>query len=441
MLLRAAEADGCTDAGRSTATPFTYRAAYPGIGKPLKRALARRGMRPSLTKDPRCVFEFSQRTKACFERAHAHTLVTSNIFVHRGLADKARLATLLAGKRCHPNPTYTVRGHDDLIDLLGKREPSDRDEGPWCLKAATVNNSLGVAFFPSLSNLAQRADEFFQRVRDETYILQPYVKDTVLYRKKKCHVRLNILVVGPAGHVYVHNEPVLHVAPLEYGAAADDGYENAGVHVTNHVAHQHTKTGSGAGVVADRVTLADMEKDLGCPGFASDAFRKMCGAVREIFQSVVGKGNEFLPVENCFELFGVDFLFERTAGGGLSVETDEATSSHFEAIVLEVNSGPGLEGRVDEALCEAILEDTLRIVLDPWHNYVLQGELDANTKTTPTPDCPAGYTYIGAFFEKHEHAEANANNGTSESPFLVSDTFLRHAHKVLKWTKTLEDTD
>lgn len=418
-------------------TPFTYHASYPGISKPLKRTLSKRGLKPSLTKDPRCVFEFSQRTKACFERAHAHTLVTSNIFVHRGLADKARLARLLSGKRCHPSPTYVVRGQNELSTLIKGWEPTDKDEHPWCLKAASVNNSLGVAFYPSIASLVQRAGEFFQRVPDKAYIIQPYIEEALLYKKRKCHIRLNVLVVGSCGHVYVHKEPVLHVAPLEYDAATEGNYDNAGVHITNHVAHRKTKVVHGIEVESDgtprsRVTLNDLEVDTGCPGFAKEAFAKMCDAVREVFQSVVGKGNEFLPAENCFELFGVDFLLKRSKGG------QEKESLDFEAIVLEVNSGPGLEGRVDEILCEDILDDTLRIVLDPWHNFITKATTTGCLRSLPRvpfPECPNGYRHLGAFFDKKPKRE-----GMKESPFLVSDAFVKHVNKVLEWTKTLDDT-
>ena len=170
-----------------------------------------------------------------------------------------------------------------------------------------------------MDSLVQRAAEFFGRVPDKAYIIQPYVRETLLYKKRKCHIRLNVLVAGSSGHVYVHREPVLHVAPLEYEATTEGGYDNVGVHITNHVAHRKPKSVAGAEIEAgdsarNRVTLNDLEADLGCPGFAKEAFTKMCGAVREVFQAVVGKGNEFLPTENCFELFGIDFLFKHSKG-------------------------------------------------------------------------------------------------------------------------------
>lgn len=58
---------------------------------------------------------------------------------------------------------------------------------------------------------------------------------------------------------------------------------------------------------------------------------------------------KFLPMPNAFELFGFDFLLDK----------------EMQPYLLEVNEGPALEGHCKPEVCQKVVEDTLRIVLDP----------------------------------------------------------------------------
>ena len=133
----------------------------------------------------------------------------------------------------------------------------------------------------------------------------------------------------------------------------------------------------------------------------------------KFFQSVVGKGNEFLPAENCFELFGVDFLLKRSKGGL------EKESLDFEAIVLEVNSGPGLEGRVDEILCEDIL--MILSVLSLIPGTISSCKLRTQNVSVRCHEYPFQNVRTGIGILGHSLLIKNQKcEGMKESPFLVS---------------------
>jgi hypothetical protein len=404
MATLAAAPAGVDVEERPRASMFTYRLAYPGVHAPATRCFQRRGMRPSLPKDPRCVFEFAQRSRATFQRAHGHTCVTNNIFVHRGLADKARLACVLSAMPADaapPFPAPSFVGDGPVALMHAAAGDTSHRNGPWCIKAASVNNSLGLHFFPSWAALRDGLEEFCARHAEErAFVVQPYVADRlVLYHGRKCHVRLNVLVAGRQGHVFVHRTPVVHVAQAVFEPAA---YEDRAVHITNHVASHTT---------ASRVTLAHVGEDAGVDALATCAFDAMCDSVARLMRGLVGHGNEFLPTENCFELYGFDFFLQHTDEGVLR------------PVLLEVNSGPGLEGRVDERLCEEIIEDTLQLVLDPWH--------DPAAAVGKAP-CPAGYRALGPFF----------GTPSPQRPLdVASATFLAHLEKVRRFERRLDDED
>jgi hypothetical protein len=58
-----------------------------------------------------------------------------------------------------------------------------------------------------------------------------------------------------------------------------------------------------------------------------------------------GKSKLFLPMNNCFEVFGFDFLVR----------------SNLDVVVLEVNGGPAMEGVAMPELCQHLVDDVLKV--------------------------------------------------------------------------------
>ena len=353
------------------------------------------------------------------------------LFLHSGLCDKAKLATVLQ-EHCNergialcivPSPTMVGSDYTSLAKHIYRlstnaERMAQAEQTPWCLKASNVNNSLGVKFYPSLQALTSDLRRFVATVKDKSYLIQPYIRNTLKYRSRKCHVRVNILVVGGSAHVYVHRDCVVHVA-ASVAATDNDDFDDDLVHITNHASKPNTDGGA--------LSLTELEADAQVDGLADRLFSLFCNTVRQVFAAMEGRGDLFLPCRELFRAFGADFLVVEDNPGSNGAE-------RFGCRLLEINSGPGLEGRVDPTLCESIVDDTLKIVFDPWYNTLrrasaspvdlgLWQQLDAAPATVPDR-----YHYLGALAPK------------SAASTFFSARRLRSTHRGcinLRWRMTM----
>ncbi len=506
---------------------YKYHVSYPSLNRPMKINFntASRGLSPTLPRDKRCIFQFATRTKTSFKRIHSHTLVGSSYYLHSGLCDKSKLAQVVEAyfrscqqqtgnddkgnttvnnsatiqcttntnpiyaKTCFiPSPSFVGSNYvaltKQIYHLLVKNTDNPNEhtgntmEQPWCLKAANVNNGLGVKFYKNLNTLASDMKQFTMDVKDKSYIIQPYIQNTLKYQNKKCHIRLNFLVVGGRAHIYVHRDCVVHVAakaavPAGRARTHKDAYDDHAVHLTNHVAKKGLSNNNSMStqqhIPTKIITLLDLEKDRNVPNLANCLFEDMCNVIKQVFAILNGRGDLFLPVENTFEMFGADFL----------VQTNENNETgKYKCILLEINSGPGLEGRVNPELCTKIMNDTLKIVFDPWyknlcntiglmHRKDVESLYDDNdTKTCSNcndgelswwmdidempSNIPDRYCYIGAF-ASHNPPECSKNHGDevqnrppppSNSSFLLSRRFMKYLYNVYQYVvKHNDDSD
>ena len=327
----------------------------------MHEALERRGLVRALKRDPRCIFQWSERSRINWKRITEQTMVGCSYYMHRGLAHKADLMEMLheyaSGKPETDGdaeilgyallPFRVARGKDALIELLNSCE-----SGIWVLKASTVNNACNVHVFEDPARILRKLDEQNEFPGDGTYLLQAHVDRPLLIRKCKFHIRANVLAAGRLD-VYLHQAITLKVAckPFVFGDW-DDRY----MHITNHGTQKNHESFEAS---KHHLMLEDMdkvaEKKKNCNGDASlpsQFVRKQIqDIVGAVFRAAVAKGMScFFPMQNCFEVFGFDFM----------VRDD------FTVCLLEINSGPALFGNADKALCSQIIDDTLRIVLDPW---------------------------------------------------------------------------
>ena len=159
---------------------------------------------------------------------------------------------------------------------------------------------------------------------------------------------------------------------------------------------------------------------------------------KDVFKILHGRGDLFLPIENSFELFGADFLIQRN-------DNDES----LKCILLEINSGPGLEGRVDRELCTSIMNDTLQIVFDPWYSNllnVIKGggcssmkktdwmNIDAMPSIIPERYCYLGSSSSGGNGEDEGVTTSNTSSSSlASSRFLLSDQFMEYLYKLYQF--------
>jgi hypothetical protein len=183
------------------------------------------------------------------------------------------------------------------------------------------------------------------------------VEPPLLFRGRKFHVRVNALLVGRLA-AFVHEAVVLHVACAQYRAA---DWHDRFVHVTNHV---QQSLHPGYCPAECQRSLGDLEAALceerGAAAGAGAAQRVLSGleaAVGAVARAMqrCARAYEFLATPDSFELLGLDFIVRDDAG--------------FSVALLEINSGPALEGHASmraRGLCGRIVGDALDVVLGGW---------------------------------------------------------------------------
>ena len=248
----------------------------------------------------------------------------------------------------------------------------------WVIKDAQANGNGGIWFdtlvdssFPSLNHRAISPTIPFQ---DHRYVAQKYVWPMILYRHRKCHVRVYAMLTNECA--FVHRRCFLHVANEKFGfhdeTCADDWkYENTNcpselgknlnpsVHITNCCANSHDVTKFAGEICANLCvdgigTLDDgITEEIGLKSF----FPSISASVRELAKKskMFVQGGER---NNSFEYLGLDFI--------LSYEKIDYQEQEQQwtpvAYLLEVNCPPSQ----DTATGLKHAEDLHNEVLSDW---------------------------------------------------------------------------
>ena len=92
--------------------------------------------------------------------------------------------------------------------------------------------------------------------------------------------------------------------------------------------------------------------------------------VRSVLSVGVDRPGDFRPMSNCFEIFGFDFVPKRiekvVEDDGDADGAAQCSEPPFQLQLLEVNGGPALEGVARPDLCVNIVEDVMKMVIDPF---------------------------------------------------------------------------
>lgn len=254
----------------------------------------------------------------------------------------------------------------------------------WVLKAGSVNNALSVrvctasnfeSYVPHMLEVDEEASGGVvgaspglaggkRAAPAPAWVVQRYIDRPLLVDGRKFHLRVNVLARGFC-EVFVHREVIAHVACEAY-VAGDWG--NQWVHITNHGVQRGHPTYDPAFntptldqlLVRLTATPGIADADAGssesttatsrAPTEAPNLFERICALVADTFAAFRDKRKYFLPLPNCFELFGFDIML------------DDA----WRLWLLEINDGPALEAVAMPDACARIVEDTARLVVDPW---------------------------------------------------------------------------
>ena len=400
--------------------PFAFHCAYNGVDVTegaMIDALCARGLRRSLSRDKACIFQWVPYSRILWSRVLAGSMIGSGHYVHSDVGHKVRLFSALravARREAPLNPAsplgqcaaslVPIHTFDIEADpgALTRRLPALVSGGAaWVLKADSANNATAVHFvnertLPDLLPLLRDAERgivggggFVTGASHHArWLLQKHISKPLLVAGRKFHLRVNVLAHGSLA-LYVHRECVAHVCVERYDPR---DLANEFSNVTNNAVQRHH-----AGFDAARNTLgmAELECALAAERGEEEARHLVAALWSRIKSVVVGvfeglsttnslsttvfqqkslllaSRSESSSVEpaleeeegaakrkkarkipffpNCFEVYGFDFL----------------PGDDGELYLLEVNVGPALEGHCKPAICKRVIDDVVRIVLDP----------------------------------------------------------------------------
>ena len=409
----------------------------PSTKKIISKAFKRRGLIPSTSRDKRCLVQWTPRSRVSFKRAHSNTILTSSFFINQGLTHKDRLFAAHSNSNSSiawaiPK-TYTVKPHttkEELIETVSTliqchtdsissksadaaSSTSAATSNGWILKQSQVNNALGLIIFQDVDELTARfqpnlqfqcqnnnqdnASLLYNECKTKS-VLQEYITNPLLLNHCKFHIRVNVMVTGgdlsttnqtesksnvqksssckPQG--FVHTDFVAHVASEKYKRT---DWKNKWIHVTNHgVQKEHPNYNR----CTQTLSLTELEHALvaehgaGWVGCSEIFLKQSYSVIRNVLTTSIDRPGDFRPMMNSFEMFGFDFVPKR-----MEEENNEGNEGGlFQLQLLEVNGGPALEGVARPDLCEKIVEDVIKIVIDPFLEkiYAVQNEEVAEKK-------------------------------------------------------------
>ena len=182
-------------------------------------------------------------------------------------------------------------------------------------------------------------------------IIQKYLDNPLLYRKRKFDIRCFVLVDWNL-NIFFCREGHLKASSLIY----DINNVNKFIHITNHSFQKKSskfeKYESG-----NEISYNEFKNFLKEENIPPDNFTKMINKMKFLVElSFKAVGEKLIRTPNvlCFELFGYDFIID----------------NEYNPWILEINNNPGLSisSPVIEKLIPRMMDDTFRLTIDKIFN-------------------------------------------------------------------------
>ena len=338
---------------------------------------------------------------------HPSTSLANAYIIRKALTRKHYLSTTVASwiskhpnsiLRNHFKPTtdfeldYAEFLDDALLEAYELRESLEKNEGKpvsekewWILKAGMSDGGQGIRLFNSEDQLREIFEEWEmdepddegsialsgdnendgnENARDKHgvitsqlrhFVAQPYIDPPLLLpssSRRKFHIRTYVLAVG-ALKVYVFKEMLALFAAKQYcppWADTDDAKDLAR-HLSNTCFQEGGSSNEGS--VRRFWKLDEHPPDLK-PGWKESVFDQICAVTGEVFEAAArGMMIHFQTIPNAFELFGVDFLVDKSGTAWL----------------LEVNAFPDFAQTGEELkdiVVGRLFEETVEAAVKPF---------------------------------------------------------------------------
>ncbi|KKK16193.1 hypothetical protein P175DRAFT_0515748 [Aspergillus ochraceoroseus IBT 24754] len=280
---------------------------------------------------------------------------------------------------------------DALLEAYELRESLEKNESKpdtekewWILKPGMSDRGQGIRLFSSEDQLREIFEEWevddsddesgSERPEEESshddegnngvitsqlrhFIAQPYIDPPLLLpssSRRKFHIRTYVLAVG-ALKVYVFKEMLALFAAKPYCPPGEDEDEvkDLARHLTNTCFQEGGSANAGS---VRRFWQLDHHVPGLAPNWKENIFNQICSVTGELFEAAArGMMVHFQTLPNAFELFGIDFLVDKSGTAWL----------------LEVNAFPDF-AQTGEELRELVVgklfEETVDVAVKPFFN-------------------------------------------------------------------------
>ena len=222
----------------------------------------------------------------------------------------------------------------------------------WLLKRTNYNRGREIKIFSNLNAIINEIEEAKNDFRCKFLILQKYIEAPLLYNNRKFDIRIWVLFTYTTSNygleVYVFKQGHLKACSEPFDINSTDLF----VHLTNYSVQKYNKNFSKI-EIGNEISFETFQNELDKQGkninFYNTVFPKITRIIAISANSAKSKIN-ILNRQNCFEIFGYDFILD----------------NNFEPFLLEINTNPGLEisSPLIEMLVPRMIDDAFRLTID-----------------------------------------------------------------------------
>ena len=220
----------------------------------------------------------------------------------------------------------------------------------WLLKRTNLNRGRQIKIFSDLRQILNEIEE--SKTKCNHLIIQKYIEAPALYNNRKFDIRIWVLFTYISRSynvdVYVFKEGHLKACSEPFTLSSDDLY----VHLTNYSVQKYNRNFSKMEIgneISFKTFQEELDKKNANKNFKKDIFPKITKIIAISANSCKNKIN-ILNRNNCFEIFGYDFILDQ----------------YYEPFLLEVNTNPGLEesSPLIKMLVPRMIDDAFRLTID-----------------------------------------------------------------------------
>ena len=200
------------------------------------------------------------------------------------------------------------------------------------------------------------------KYRSKSIIIQKYIENPLLYFGRKFDIRIWVLLTQDS-IVYYFKEGHLKTSSIKFDIDTLDSY----VHLTNYSIQKYN-TEFAKFEIGNEVSFASFQNYLNINKISKNVINDIIPKIKKIIEISMKAIANVINVnkrENCFELFGYDFLVDTS----------------FNVYLLEVNTNPGLDesSPLINILVPRMINDMYKLTIDKlFNNNIKKQEMKEN---------------------------------------------------------------